>query len=435
MKIGVVGGGYVGLTTGVCFSSLGHDVFVVEKVEEKVKKLKEGIPPFYEPGLEELLKKMLMEGKIRFSTNIKEMTEFSEIIFICVGTPPKEDGYPDLSQIEEAAREIALHLRDYRVIVEKSTVPVRTSYWIERTIRLNLHRPVEFDVASNPEFLREGSAIKDFLNPDRIVIGVSSERAKNILLELYKDFQCPKIITDISSAELIKHASNSFLAMKISFANLLSEICEKTGANVEVVTHAIGLDRRIGTDFLKAGIGYGGSCFPKDIKAFIKIGEELGIDMSLLKDVHNINERRIDIFISKLKGALWNIKGKTITILGISFKPDTDDIREAPSLKLSRRLREEGAYLKLYDPKAVENAKREFPENPPEVEYFSDPYLALQNADAACVVTEWEEVKKLDLKEVKRIMRTPIIVDGRNVYNPQLLREAGIEYYPTGIKF
>lgn len=430
-KIAIIGTGYVGLVTAVGFAELGNSVIGIDKDKEKLEPLKKGIPPFYEPGLEELLKKNFKEGRIVFTDSIKDGVENSDIIFICVGTPPLEDGSADLSQISVVSKEIAEHLNGWKLIVEKSTVPVMTSQWIKRTIKLYSKRAENFDVASNPEFLREGSALHDFFNPDRIVIGVESERAKEVLLDLYKDFKCPVVVTDINTAEIIKHASNSFLAMKISFINMISDLCEKTGADIEKVAYGMGLDKRIGLQFLKAGIGYGGSCFPKDVRAFFKIGEEHGLYFGLLKETDRINEQRIERLMEKVKSALWLPKGKIIGILGVAFKPDTDDIREAPSLKIIEALQREGAILKIHDPRAIPNAKKVLKESN-NLKYFEDPYHVCEGAEALILVTEWDEYRELDLKKVKELMKTPIIIDGRNFFDPEEVLSHGFEYYCMG---
>ncbi|MFN3472083.1 MAG: UDP-glucose dehydrogenase family protein, partial [Aquificaceae bacterium] len=326
MRITVVGGGYVGLTTGVCFAHLGHEVMVVEKLPQKVEMLKSGKSPIYEPGLEELLREGLQKGRIAFTTNLREGLDFSEVIFICVGTPQRPDGSADLSQVEEVARETAKLMNSYKLLVEKSTVPVNTHKLIKKTVQRYIKDPnIPYDVASNPEFLREGSAIEDFLNPDRIVIGLESQRAKKIFEELYKDFKCPILYTDPATAELIKHASNSFLAMKISFINMVADLCEKVGADVKLVADGMGYDKRIGRAFLNAGIGYGGSCFPKDVKAFIRMAQDYGLDFGLLKEVERINQDRPIKFVEKIKNVLWSLRDKRLAVWGLSFKPNTDD--------------------------------------------------------------------------------------------------------------
>ena len=432
MKLTVVGGGYVGLTTGVCFAHLGHEVMVVEKIPQKVELLKAGKSPIYEPGLEELMQESLRAGRLSFTTDLKEGLEFSDVIFICVGTPQRPDGSADLSQVEEVARETAKLMTSYKLLIEKSTVPVNTHQLIKKTVQRYIKSPdIPYDVASNPEFLREGSAIEDFLKPDRIVVGVESERAKKIFEELYKDFNCPIIFTDPATAELIKHASNSFLAMKISFINMVADLCEKTGADIKLVADGMGYDNRIGRDFLNAGIGYGGSCFPKDVKAFIRIAQDYGLDFGLLREVDRINQERPVKFVEKVKRVLWSVKDKKLAVWGLAFKPNTDDIREAPSIKIVDMLLREGAKLSLYDPKAMENFKLLFPEGKG-ISYAKDPYSAVENAEALLILTEWEEFKKADLKRVKSLMALPIIVDGRNVYEPSEVRALGFEYYPVG---
>ncbi|RKZ22117.1 UDP-glucose 6-dehydrogenase, partial [bacterium] len=387
MKITIIGSGYVGLTTGVCLSHLGHQVVCVDNDVEKIKLLKQGISPIYEPGLEELLKEGMEKGTLSFTDSIEEGTKHGLAIFICVGTPPREDGSADLSSIEFVATRIAETMDEYKLIIEKSTVPVQTGLKLKTTIELNNKRGIEFDVASNPEFLREGSAIKDFLYPDRIVIGVENERAEKLMREIYEKIDAPFIVTNIQSAEIIKHASNSFLAMKISYINAVSMVCEKAGADVKEVARGMGLDHRIGKEFLNAGIGFGGFCFPKDLKAFIKISEDLGYHMNLLREVLKINQEIREYFITKVRDLLWNIKGKKIAILGLSFKPNTDDIREAPSIYIIKKLLKEGANISAYDPAAMEKMKKIFPD----IDYKENPYDTLGDANALLILTEWEE--------------------------------------------
>ncbi|MCI4458120.1 MAG: UDP-glucose/GDP-mannose dehydrogenase family protein [Thermocrinis sp.] len=435
MRLTVIGAGYVGLTTAVCFAHLGNEVMVVEKLPEKVHTLKEGKVPFYEPGLEEMLKENLRLGRLFFTTDLKEGIDFSDVIFICVGTPQRPDGSADLSQVEEVARETAKLMEGYKLLVEKSTVPVNTHKLIKRTVERYLKRrgkTLEFDVASNPEFLREGSAVRDFLEPDRIVIGVENERARRIMEELYKDFKCPIIFTDPATSELIKHASNSFLAMKISYINMVADLCEKVGADIRLVAEGMGYDKRIGREFLRAGIGWGGSCFPKDIKAFIKMAKDHGVDFSLLEEVDKINQRRAVQFVEKVKSVLWSVKDKTLAVWGLSFKPNTDDIREAPSLRLVSMLLKEGARLKLYDPKAMENFKKLYPPGK-DLDYAPDMYSAVEGASALLIFTEWEEFQRADLRRVKELMELPIIIDGRNIYEPEVVRGLGFEYYGVGV--
>jgi len=428
LKITIIGSGYVGLTTGVCLSHLGHQVVCVDNDVEKIKLLKQGISPIYEPGLEELLKEGMEKGTLSFTDSIEEGTKHGLAIFICVGTPPREDGSADLSSIEFVATRVAETMEEYKLIIEKSTVPVQTGLKLKTTIELNNKRGIEFDVASNPEFLREGSAIKDFLYPDRIVIGVENERAEKLMREIYEKIDAPFIVTNIQSAEIIKHASNSFLAMKISYINAVSMVCEKAGADVKEVARGMGLDHRIGKEFLNAGIGFGGFCFPKDLKAFIKISEDLGYHMNLLREVLKINQEIREYFITKVRDLLWNIKGKKIAILGLSFKPNTDDIREAPSIYIIKQLLKEGANISAYDPAAMEKMKKIFPD----IDYKENPYDTLGDANALLILTEWEEFKNLDLERVKNLMKTPIIVDGRNIFEPDEMEKLGFIYRGIG---
>jgi UDPglucose 6-dehydrogenase len=432
MKIGVIGTGYVGLVTAVCLADLGHDVLGTDVVADKVDKASRGIPHIYEPGLEELLKANLKKGNLNFTHDLDKAIQSSDVLFVSVNTPQKEDGSADMTFVEGVSRKIAANLNDYKVIVEKSTVPVRTSMWIKKTITLHKKKDIDFDVASNPEFLREGSAVSDFLNPDRIVIGVETEKARDILIKIYQKFKDRILVTNIDTAEIIKHASNSFLALKISYINLIAELCEKTEADVGQVALGMGVDPRIGSEFLRAGLGYGGSCFPKDIRALTKIGEDLGVSMNLLREADRINLERIDSFVEKTKKALWILKEKKVAVLGLAFKPETDDVREASSIKIIKRLLEEGSHLRLYDPRAMENMKKIFPEDPPQICYVKSAHEAAKEANALLIVTEWDEFKELNLKKIKAVMDNPIIIDGRNVYKPAQVRGLGFEYYSIG---
>lgn len=434
MKIGIIGTGYVGLVTAVCLADLSHDVIGTDIDKNKINKASQGISPIYEPGLEELLKKSLEKGNLYFSHDLEKTIKSCDVLFVCVNTPPREDGSADMTYVESVSRSIAENLNSYKLVVEKSTVPIRTSMWIKRTITLHMKGEGDFDVASNPEFLREGTAVSDFLNPDRVVIGVENNRARDIMVKIYEKFKDRLLITNIDTAELIKHASNSFLALKISYINLISDICEKTEADVKKVAQGMGLDPRIGPKFLRAGIGYGGSCFPKDIKALAWIGEELGVNVNLLREAERINTSRIKMFVDKIKNALWTLKGKRVAILGLSFKPETDDVREAPSLKIMAQLLREETLLSLYDPRAMENAKKIFPEEAPKIVYASSPYEAAAGANALALVTEWEEFRNLDLKKIKERMANPIIIDGRNVFEPDKVKNLGFEYYSVGRK-
>jgi len=430
MRVCMIGTGYVGLVTGACFADIGHNVICVDNDARKIEVLKKGGIPIYEPGLEELVKKNVKAGRLKFSNSIAEGVNESEILFIAVGTPPKENGEPDLSSVEQVAMEIGAAMKDYRVIVEKSTVPVQTGKWVRTVVERFSKNAKEFDVASNPEFLREGSAISDFSNPDRIVLGVESERAKEKLLELYKPINAPKIVTDIASAELIKHASNSFLSTKISFINAVSVICERSGADVLKVAEGMGLDKRIGRDFLNAGLGFGGFCFPKDLKAFIGISSRLGYDFRLLKEVENVNEEQMLRAVKRLEDMLWNLKDKKIGVLGLAFKPNTDDMRFAPSITIIGELQKQGAMVKGYDPVSMERAK----EIMPDIEYCRNAYEVAQGVDAIILVTEWDEFRsdKLDMKKVLVSMRQPVLLDGRNLYDPLAMKKLGFLYAGIG---
>ncbi|MCM8783447.1 MAG: UDP-glucose/GDP-mannose dehydrogenase family protein [Candidatus Omnitrophica bacterium] len=428
MKIGIIGSGYVGLVTGACFADLGNEVICMDSDKKKIELLKKGRVSFYEPGLEEMVVRNLREKRLSFTNQIKTVVKNSLVIFIAVGTPSKSGGEADLTFVENVAREIACNMRTYRIIVEKSTVPVETGKWIEHTIKVFNRGRVKFDIASNPEFLREGSAIQDFLHPDRIVIGVESRKAKEILSELYKPLKAPIIFTDINSAEMIKHAANSFLATKISFINAIANICEKTGADVLKVAEGMGLDKRIGRAFLDAGIGYGGSCFPKDVDAFIHIADKAGYEFELLKAVRKINENQKTLFLKKIKDALWVIQDKNIGILGLSFKPNTDDIRNAPSLEIISALLKEGANIRCFDPQAMPKVKEVLKDK---IHFCRNSYEVARNADCLAIVTEWNEFKELDLLRLKRLMRQPIIIDGRNIYEPDKVKKLGFRY--TGI--
>ncbi len=428
----VVGTGYVGLVTAACFAELGHPVVGVDRDQEKLRQLRAGTCPFYEPGLPELVERHVRSGRLAFTDNLVQGVRTSRIIFICVGTPPLPDGQADLSQVEEVARQIAEHAEGYRLLVEKSTVPVRTAQWIRRTCALFRGRTAHIDVASNPEFLREGSAVHDFLHPDRIVLGVESDEARDQLLKLYRNFTCPVLVTDIATAELIKHASNAFLATKISFINFVADVCERVGGDIGLVAEGMGFDQRIGRAFLNAGAGYGGSCFPKDLKAFQRMAEELGVQAGLLREVDRINDLRTEHLLTKLREALWVINGKIIAILGLAFKPNTDDIREAPSLRLIGRLVERSARLRLYDDQAMGRMREVFPPAPGRLEYAASPLDAARGAEALVLLTEWEEFKHLDFEAIKQAMRTPIIVDGRNLLDPTEMGALGFEYYSMG---
>ncbi len=431
MKIGVVGLGHVGLVTAACLASIGHEVVGVDAQAEKVDGLNRGSLPFFEPQLDDLVSETRQARRLLFDTEIEAAVRDAEVVFICVGTPAKPSGEADLRQVEGLAHELARYLKTYRVLVEKSTVPVKTGERIFRTVRRL--GATELDVVSNPEFMREGSAIQDTLNPDRIVIGSTSDRATAALIEVYQPIidrsGCPVIITDVGTAELIKHASNAFLATKISFINAVAEICEATDADVETVARGMGLDARIGSSFLKAGIGYGGSCLPKDVAAFAALADQLGIDFSLLDAVQEINRRGCRRVIEKLRGELWHLEGKRIAILGLAFKPGTDDLREAPPLRLIEELGADGAEIVAYDPVAMSKAKEVVPTG---VRFAGSALDAMDGADAAVFVTEWDEFKTLEPESIKQALRFPIVVDGRNLFAPEAMSAAGITYLSVG---
>ncbi|QSR88041.1 UDP-glucose dehydrogenase family protein [Methylacidiphilum caldifontis] len=428
MKIAIIGSGYVGLTTGACFADVGHEVICVDNDAKKIKMLREGQIPIYEPGLEEIVKKNLARGFLHFTESIAEGVEKSLVIFIAVPTPPLEDGSVDMTYIERVARQIAAVLKEYRVIVDKSTVPVKTGEKVYQTIkRYNSHN-IDFDVVSNPEFLREGVAVHDLLHPDRVVIGATSDRAINIMKELYSPFKAPILITDLNSAELIKHASNSFLALKISYINALSRICEAAGANVQMVAEGMGLDHRIGKHFLRAGIGWGGSCFPKDVAAFIKISQELGYDFKLLKEVSQINVDQKEHFLRKIKNVLWVLKEKRIGLLGLAFKNNTDDIRSSVAMDLATAFLKEGAIVQAFDPRAMEKAKEKLPS----IHYCSSAQEVARDSDCIVIATEWEEFINLDWKSMKSAMISPIIFDGRNLLDKKKMINMGFHYIGIG---
>jgi UDPglucose 6-dehydrogenase len=428
MKVCVVGTGYVGLTTGAVFADLGNNVICVDNIKEKIDSLNKGIMPIYEPGLEEMVHRNKKDNRLVFTTDVDNSIKKSEVIFIAVGTPPKANGETDLSQVESAAMAIAKNLDSYKVIVNKSTVPVGTGDFVRRIVETNRKKNVDFDVVSNPEFLKEGTAINDTLYPDRIVIGAPSQNVAMKLLELYAPLERPMIITDVYSAEIIKYASNAFLATKISFINAIANICEKAGANVTDVIKGVGSDARIGQSFLQAGLGYGGSCFPKDVESLVHTSVKFGEEFKLLKTVVEINKNRVPRFISRIRKALKTIKGKNIAIFGLAFKPNTDDLREAKSIEVIRLLLEEGAKIQAYDPIAIENCKKIYPK----IKYFNTSYAAADGADAIVVITEWNEFKFLALEKLREVMRQPIIFDGRNILDPKRVKAAGFEYYSIG---
>jgi UDPglucose 6-dehydrogenase len=444
MKISVIGAGYVGLTTAACLAQIGHDVFCSESDVEKLEKLQSGAMPLFEPNLEEVINLTRTAGRLQFGTTAQAI-DHGRALFICVGTPPLPNGDADLSAIEGVARAIAKQARGYRLVVEKSTVPVQTGSQLRKCLSMHSSNGLAYDVASNPEFLREGSAVEDFLHPDRIVVGIDTPRAGALLREIYEpiirgSFSCPlhadcnrvkqpvMLMTDTSSAELIKHASNSFLAMKISFINMVANLCEVVGADVTKVAEGMGLDPRIGPAFLNPGIGFGGFCFPKDVQAFIRIAEKSRCDFSLLSEVEKINQRRIKHFVELIRKELWILSGKKLAVWGLAFKPNTDDVRFAPSIALIKALMEEGANVNAYDPQAAEKARPSLPN----VNYCPDPYAAAQGADAILIVTEWAEFADIDWKRIAAVVEHPLVIDGRNMLEPETMANHGFHYVSIG---
>ena len=430
MDLSIIGSGYVGLVTGACFADVGHKVICVDNDARKIKSLQAGKIPIYEPGLEEVIHRNVSAHRLRFSGSIQEAVDNSQIVFIAVPTPQQASGDVDLSFIEKVAREIAGVLTDYRVIVDKSTVPVKTGEKVAESIKRYNRHGAKFDVVSNPEFLREGCAIGDLMHPDRIVIGAQSERAIDLMKKVYEPFMAPILVTDINSAELIKHAANSFLALKISYINAVSAICEASGADVEKVADGIGMDRRIGRNFLNAGIGYGGSCFPKDIAAFITISEQLGVPFNLLKEVQRINGLQKERFLKTIRETLWVLREKKVAIWGLTFKPDTDDIRSSVAIDLVADMLREGAHVTAYDPKGMEKAREV--KAIAEVKFASSALEAVEGAEALVIATEWSDFANVDLAIVKAKMTTPIIFDGRNLFDPETMRQLGFRYHSIG---
>lgn len=435
MNLAIIGTGYVGLTTGTCFAEVGHNVVCIDNNEAKVESLRLGKMPIYEPDLEEMIVSNVSAGRLTFSTDLAAAVRDCEIIFIAVPTPPHDDGSVDLSYIEGVTREIASILTPemgYRVVVDKSTVPVSTGAKVYKVIERYSHRGVDVDVVSNPEFLREGSAVADLLHPDRIVIGSDSQRAMDLMKRVYQPFNAPIVEVDLASAELIKHAANSFLALKISYINAVSAVCEKAGADVELVAMGIGMDKRISRHFLNAGLGYGGSCFPKDVKGFINVAEQLGAPMEILKEVERVNEAQLERFVGRVRKKLWVLRNKRIAVWGIAFKQNTDDVRESVAVKLIKRLCDEGAIVTAYDPKAAETGAAALQGY--SVTICDDMYDCVQDAEVLIVATEWKQFAMANLVKVRERMRLPIIFDGRNIIHGENAVHAGIEYHSIGRK-
>jgi UDPglucose 6-dehydrogenase len=447
VKLAVIGCGYVGLVSGSCLAEAGHDVIATDNDSARIASLQAGKIPIYEPNLDKVLESVVREGRLRFTSDSAAAVRESDVIFICVGTPPKETGEADLSAIDNVARMIARESGTPKLVIEKSTVPAQTGEQLKRALSVYATNPgAKFRVASNPEFLREGTAVDDFFHPDRIVIGVEDKESEEQLRELYRPilegrFRCPVhqpncppaatpdfVVTTIASAELIKHASNSFLGLKISYANVLADLCERLGGNVDEVTRAVGLDPRIGGQFLKAGLGFGGFCLPKDIQAFVNLSERAGVDFGLLKEAEKVNKQRVDRLLDKIKRGLWVMKGKQIGVLGIAFKPNTDDIRLSPAIEVIRRLLAEGVEVRATDPEAMERARAVFPN----LKYSTDPYEVANGADALLVLTEWEQFRRLDWKRIRKEMARALVIDARNMLRPATMKELGFEYESFG---
>ncbi|MBI1833649.1 MAG: UDP-glucose/GDP-mannose dehydrogenase family protein [Candidatus Andersenbacteria bacterium] len=428
-KLAFIGAGYVGLVSGTCLSDIGHKVILVDRKQETVDKLRRGLVPIYEPGLDTLIKKNVKAGRLSFTTDLAKAVQESDIIFIAVQTPPDKDGHADLSYVEGAATQIAQAADAYKIVVNKSTVPPTTGDFVAKILAKHNKKKIDFDVVSNPEFLREGSAIEDFMTGDRHVIGVSNKRAEKVMREIYAPLPMQLFVTDVKSAELIKYASNSFLATKISFINAVAQICELTGGNIDDVAKGIGMDKRIGSSFLKAGVGYGGSCFPKDVSAFVKIAEKHGYDFNLLKDTESVNKEARNFFIKKITNAVGGKKGKTLAMWGLAFKPNTDDMREAPSITVVESLKKKGFKIQAYDPEATETAKFVLGDK---VSYEKDMYDALKGADALVIMTEWKEFETPDWDKVTKLLKDPVIIDGRNMFKPAEMEKLGFVYHSIG---
>ena len=459
LKIAVLGLGHVGLPTALGLADLGWEIVGADDDRAKISMIQSGQVPFHEPGLQDLLTKHLKSNLFQLVEKVEDAVRSASVLFLCVGTPQRESGEANLAQVETVARTIARCRNGYKLIVEKSTVPAITAQWIKRTIQRytlvgslvpsgpqgiqavadpgveDCSGTAGFDVASNPEFLQEGQAVHDFFHPERIVCGVESEKASAILREIYQPLARPILFTDLATAELVKHAANAFLSTKISFINMVSDLCEAVGADVAKVACGIGLDPRIGPHFLQAGIGFGGYCLPKDLRAFIHLAEEHGVDFSFLKEVERINQKRVDLFLRKIRRVLWILEGKTIGVLGLTFKPGTDDVREAPSLKILERLLQEGVALQLYDPRGMKETQRLYPEQPGQLSYCSSPYGAAQGAQALLVLTDWPEFRSLEMERIRDLMDVPIVVDGRNLFEPAQMEKLGFEYVSIGREF
>jgi len=431
MHIAVIGTGYVGLVTGACFAEFGVDVTCVDVDSEKVDKLNRGVIPIYEPGLDKIVEKNVAAGRLHFTTDIKTAVEGALVVFMAVGTPPQEDGSPDMSYYRQAAKDVAEAINGYKVLVTKSTVPVGTGEWLRQFVRANLTVETDFGVASNPEFLREGAAIEDFMRPDRVVIGSNEERAIDVMKDLYRPLyliETPIVITSLEAAELIKYAANAFLATKITFINEIANLCDAIGCDVHDVARGMGMDNRIGRKFLHPGPGYGGSCFPKDTRALTTVADKFGVETRIVDAVVEANERQRDAMIPKIEKLVGGLNGKTVGVLGLSFKPETDDMRESPATDIINEMVKRGATVKAYDPVAMSEARHYLPE----IEYAVDEYDAIAGADILVIITEWNQFRALDMEKVKGLLRSPKVADLRNIYEPKDMREMGFEYVGVG---
>ena len=431
MHIAVIGTGYVGLVTGACFAEFGVDVTCVDVDETKIEKLNKGIIPIYEPGLDTVVEKNTKAGRLKFTTDIKAAVEPAQVVFLAVGTPPKEDGSPDMSYYQQAAKDVAEAMNGYKVLVTKSTVPVGTGKWLRQFVSENVSQDLEFGVASNPEFLREGAAIEDFMRPDRVVIGSNEERAIEVMKELYRPLyliETPIVITSLEAAELIKYAANAFLATKITFINEVANLCDAIGCDVHDVARGMGMDNRIGRKFLHPGPGYGGSCFPKDTRALTTVADQFGVETRIVDAVIEANERQREAMIPKIEKLVGDVAGKRIGILGLSFKPETDDMRESPAINIIEVLLKRGAAVRAYDPVAMDEAKKVLNG----IDYATDEYDAIKDADALVIITEWNQFRALDMERVKSLLKAPKIADLRNIYEPEDMRELGFEYIGVG---
>jgi UDPglucose 6-dehydrogenase len=427
----MVGTGYVGLVTGTCFAEFGNDVICVDIDSTKIEKLNRGEIPIYEPGLDDMVAKNVREGRLTFTTDVKYAVENSLVIFIAVGTPQAEDGSADLRYVEAVGKDIAKYMNGYKVVVNKSTVPVGAGKWIKEVIQNHCKAQIHFSVVSNPEFLREGSALEDFMRPNRVVIGAEDSEAMAIMKDLYSPLyliETPIVMTDLASAELTKYAANAFLAVKISFINEVANLCERVGADVHDVARGMGLDNRIGSKFLHAGPGYGGSCFPKDTRALISIGNKFDYPIRIVEAAVKVNEQQRLLMVQKIKKAVGKLHDKTIAVLGLAFKPNTDDMREAPAVDIIAALQAEGAKIRAYDPVAIHEAKKVLKH----VEFGEDTYEIMEGADALIFMTEWNQFRSLDLDKIRNLLRAPIVLDLRNIYDPQRMKEKGFQYYSVG---